>query len=123
MRRIRARQNALCMLYERGEQFDLERLDLKTGEHKSKEYLAINPMGKVPALKDGHALVTELPAILVYLADKYPRAGWRRDRCPRAGCLPQVDVLQRQCLEPAIMDRFMQRESPPSTAGWGPSTT
>ena len=42
---------------------------------KSPDYLAINPMGKVPALAHGDAVVTECGAILAYLADAFPDAG------------------------------------------------
>ncbi|MGF1457370.1 MAG: glutathione S-transferase family protein [Alphaproteobacteria bacterium] len=42
---------------------------------KSAEYLAINPMGKVPALTHGAAVVTECAAIIAYLADAFPDAG------------------------------------------------
>lgn len=39
---------------------------------KNAEYLAVNPMGKVPALKHGHVVVTETAAICAYLADRFP---------------------------------------------------
>ncbi|HSF96670.1 MAG TPA: glutathione S-transferase family protein [Thermohalobaculum sp.] len=42
---------------------------------KSAEYLAVNPMGKVPALRHGEAVVTETAAICAYLADAFPQAG------------------------------------------------
>ena len=42
---------------------------------KAPDYLAINPMGKVPAIKHGETVVTETPAILAYLADAFPEAG------------------------------------------------
>ena len=42
---------------------------------KSPEYLAINPMGKVPALQHGPRVVTECAAICTYLADAFPQAG------------------------------------------------
>ena len=42
---------------------------------KSAEYLAINPMGKVPALRHGDTVVTETAAICAYLADAFPEAG------------------------------------------------
>lgn len=42
---------------------------------KSAEYLAINPMGKVPSLKHGDSIVTETPAILTYLADTFADKG------------------------------------------------
>ena len=42
---------------------------------KSPDYLAVNPMGKVPALRDGDVVVTEAAAICAYLADRFPQAG------------------------------------------------
>ena len=43
-------------------------------EMKTPAYLAINPMGKVPAIKQGDTVVTETGAILSYLADRFPEA-------------------------------------------------
>ena len=45
------------------------------GTFKSPEYLAINPMGKVPALRHGDTVVTEVSAICAYLADRFPERG------------------------------------------------
>lgn len=45
------------------------------GENKSPEYLAVNPMGKVPAIVHGGTVVTECAAIIAYLADAFPQAG------------------------------------------------
>ena len=42
---------------------------------KAPEYLAVNPMGKVPALRDGDTVVTESAAICAYLADRFPQRG------------------------------------------------
>ena len=42
---------------------------------KSAEYLAVNPMGKVPAIRHGPTIVTEAPAICAYLADAFPETG------------------------------------------------
>ena len=42
---------------------------------KGPDYLAINPMGKVPAIRHGNAVVTEAAAICAYLADAFPEAG------------------------------------------------
>ena len=50
-------------------------LDFAAGEQQSPEYRAINPMGKVPALVDGDAVVTEVAAICAYLADKFADKG------------------------------------------------
>ncbi|RZS54826.1 glutathione S-transferase family protein [Sphaerotilus mobilis] len=50
---------------------------------KEPAYLAINPMGKVPALRDGDAVVTEAPAICAYLADRFAQAGLAPDPASR----------------------------------------
>ena len=47
------------------------RVDLANGEQKSKEYLAINPAGQVPALTDGDIIIPGSHGILTYLADRY----------------------------------------------------
>jgi glutathione S-transferase len=44
------------------------------GENKSPEYLAVNPMGKVPTIVHGGTVVTECAAIIAYLADAFPQA-------------------------------------------------
>ena len=46
-------------------------LDMQVGEHKQPEFLAINPMAKVPAIVDGNFQLWESGAILLYLAEKY----------------------------------------------------
>lgn len=48
-------------------------LDLQAGEHRKPEYLAINPMGKVPAIVDDDFQIWESGAILLYLANKYDK--------------------------------------------------
>ena len=58
-------------LEELGISYEYKKLDISTGENKKPEYLAINPMGKVPALVDGDFRIWESGAILWYLATKY----------------------------------------------------
>jgi len=62
------------MLEELGEPFDVQYIDYGA-TMKSANFLQINPMGKVPALKHGDVVITETPAILTYLADAYPEKG------------------------------------------------
>lgn len=62
------------MLEEAGAPYHVELLDFETGEHKRPEYLALNPMGKVPAIVHCGVVVTEAAAICAYLADAFPRA-------------------------------------------------
>ena len=54
---------ALWMLEEIGEPYDIKLLKLSTGENRKPDYLAINPMGKVPALRHGEVVITEVAAI------------------------------------------------------------
>jgi glutathione S-transferase len=62
------------MLEEVGRPYRTELVDFATTA-KAPEYLAINPMGKVPSLRHGDAVVTECAAICAYLADAFPEAG------------------------------------------------
>lgn len=108
------------MLHELGVPFEIVPIDLKAGEHKKPDFLKINPMGKIPVLKDGDTIITETPAILVYLADKYPNAGlapaiYDPDRAAYLRWL----FFYGSCFEPACVDMAMKRETPPSMAGWG----
>lgn len=63
------------LLEELGVPYELQVLDMKAGEQRRPAYLAINPMGKVPAIRHDGALVTEQVAIYLYLADLFPEAG------------------------------------------------
>ncbi|WP_132998791.1 glutathione S-transferase family protein [Luteimonas arsenica] len=62
------------MLEELGIEYTTVVQDYGTGM-KSPEYLAINPMGKVPALEHRGVVITEAAAICAYLADAFPQAG------------------------------------------------
>lgn len=62
------------MLEEVGAPYRIEVLDYE-GQMKTPQYLAINPMGKVPAIVHGQRVVTETAAICAYLADAFPQAG------------------------------------------------
>lgn len=63
------------LLIELGVEHELRLLDFDRREHKSPEYLAINPAGRVPALVMDGQVVTEAAAIAMHLADQHPQAG------------------------------------------------
>lgn len=103
---------ALILLEELGADYQLHVLNMKTGEQRQAAYLAINPMGKVPAVLHGDALVTEQVAVFLYLADLYPEA----DLAPAIGDMRRGPYLRwmafyGSCFEPALMDRAMKREA------------
>src|SRR6266404_6887852 len=61
-------------LAEAGAQFEAIRLDLKAGDQRKPEYLAVNPKGRVPALATPRGVLTETPAILAFVAQSFPDA-------------------------------------------------
>lgn len=63
---------ALWALKELGLDFDYVPIDLTKGEHRSPEFLEINPAGKLPVLVDGDLVLPESAAIILYLAEKHP---------------------------------------------------
>ena len=85
------------MLEEVGAPYRIEYIDLQHGEHKQPAFLAVNPMGKLPAIVHRGTAVTETGAICAYLADAFPAAGLspRWDE-PVRGNLPALDVLRRR---------------------------
>jgi glutathione S-transferase len=62
---------AYWMLEELGVPFKVKAIDIRKGEQKAPAYLKLNPAGKVPTLTDGEVVVSENPAIGIYLADRY----------------------------------------------------
>lgn len=94
--------------------YSLHVLNLRTGESRKPEYLAINPMGKVPALKHGDVVVTEQAAVYMYAAELYPEAKMSPAvGDPLRGSYLRWMVFYGSCLEPALADRSMNREPPP----------
>jgi glutathione S-transferase len=96
--------------------------DITTGAQKKLEYLAINPMGKVPALKDGKASLAEAAAIAAYVAERYPKA----KLAPPLGDPLRAKYLYwlffgPGCIEPAMVQIATKIEMNPAAAGWGDS--
>ena len=113
-------QIARWMLEEVGAPYDQVLLDYGT-TMKAPDYLAINPMGKVPAIKHGETVVTECAAICAYLADAFPDAGLAPDTANR-GEYYRWMFFGAGPLEQAIINKSLGFVVPPdkeATAGYG----
>jgi glutathione S-transferase len=111
---------ALWLMEETGQPYERVLVDISTGAQKRLEYLAVNPMGKVPALKDGEATLAETAAICAYVAERYPEAGL----APPIGDPLRARYLYwlffgPGCVEPAMVQIATKLELNPVAAGWG----
>jgi glutathione S-transferase len=102
---------ARILLEELGAPYTLHVLNMKAAEQRAPAYLAINPMGKVPALTHGDALITEQVAVFLYLADLFPQAGLAPAiGDPLRGPYLRWMAFYGSCFEPALVDRAQKRE-------------
>ena len=83
---------------------------------KGPEFLALNPMGKVPVLRHGAAVVTECAAICAYLAEAFPEAGLAPREAERAPYLRWM-FFAAGPLEAAVVNRSLGVEVPPERRG------
>jgi glutathione S-transferase len=102
---------ARWMLEETGEPYEVHLLSLPKGENRAPAYLAVNPMGKVPALDHDGTVITEAAAICAYLADTFSKAGLNvpvGDK--RRGPYLKWLFFGPSCVEPAVTDRAFPRK-------------
>src|ERR1700712_2287284 len=103
------------LLEELGAPYDLHVMNMKAGENRQPAYLAINPLGKVPAVTHGDALVTEQVAVFLYLADLFPAAGLAPAiGDPLRGPYLRWMAFYGSSFEPALIDRS-QKHVPPAS--------
>src|ERR1700716_1869716 len=112
--------SALWLMEETGQPYVRVLTDITAGAQKTPEYLAINPMGKVPALRDGEATLAEAAAICAYVAERYPQA----KLAPKVGNPRRAKYLYwlffgPGCIEPAMVQLATKIEINPVAAGWG----
>lgn len=112
--------SVLILLEELDAPYTLKDLNFKVGAQREPEYLAVNPMGKVPAIVHNGALVTELGAVFIYLADAFPQ----KKLAPQIGDPLRGPYLRwlafyGSAFEPAIMDRYTKQEPPRSMSAYG----
>jgi glutathione S-transferase len=111
---------ALMLLEELGAPYEIKILNMKAGEQRQPAYLAVNPLGKVPAILDGDALVTEQVAIFIYLADRFPDARLAPAvDDPLRGPYLRWLVYYAACFEPALMDKVHELEPAPMQSPYG----
>lgn len=113
-------QIARWMLEEVGAEYRTEVLQYGP-EMKSQDFLAVNPMGKVPTIRHGDVVVTEAAAICAYLADAFPEAGLAPPPGER-GAYYRWMFFAAGPLEAATINRALKFEVPPereSMIGYG----
>jgi glutathione S-transferase len=110
----------LWMLEEIGEPYGIHLLSIKQGTNRAPDYLAVNPMGKVPALRHGETVVTEVAAICTYLADAFPQAGLNIPLDdPRRGPYLKWLFFGPGVVETAMFDRAYPRSGEPARTALG----
>jgi glutathione S-transferase len=112
--------NVVWMLEEVGVPYELRWVDIMKGEQKAPELLAKNPMGKIPLLVDGDAVVTESAAIALYLADRYAygRLAPKVDD-PARGTYLRWSFYAPSVIEPGAMAKHQGWTFRDGNAGWG----
>src|SRR5262245_55305721 len=96
---------AKWMLDECGADYEIVPIDFTKREHKTPEFLKINPAGKLPALVDDEVKIFENAAICLYLGDKFPEAKLAPQiGAPERGRYLSLMVYSTSQLEPAMGD-------------------
>jgi glutathione S-transferase len=110
----------IWMLEEVGVPYELRTVDIMAGAQKNPDVVALNPMGKLPTLTDGDAIVTESAAIGLYLADRYAygRLAPHVD-APERGTYLRWSLYAPSVIEPGAMAKLSGWQAKPSQVGWG----
>lgn len=107
----------LVLLEELDAPYVLRDVNFKRGDQRRPEYLAVNPLGKVPAILHNGALVTEQGAIFIYLADAYPQKKLAPPiGDPLRGPYLRWLVFYGSAFEPAVIDRSLKRDPAPRSS-------
>jgi glutathione S-transferase len=102
---------ARVLLEELGADYELHVVNFNKKEQRDTSYLQVNPMGKVPAILHGDALVTEQPAVYTFLADLYADKGLAPALDdPLRGPYLRWMAFYGSSFEPALIDKAMKRD-------------
>ena len=102
---------ARVLLEELGADYELHVVNFNKKEQRDTSYLQVNPMGKVPAILHGEALVTEQPAVYTFLADLYADKGLAPALDdPLRGPYLRWMAFYGSSFEPALIDKAMKRD-------------
>jgi glutathione S-transferase len=109
------------MLEEIGQPYELKLVRFDRGDNRKPEFLAINPMGKLPTLIHRGIVVTESAAVCAYLADAFPSVGLApAQNDPARATYLRWMFFGAGCLEPALVDQMLKRPSAEKRAlGYG----
>lgn len=112
--------SVLILLEELDAPYVLRDVNLRAGAQRAPEYLAVNPLGKVPAIVHDGALVTELGAIFIYLADAFPQRKLAPPiGDPLRGPYLRWLVFYGSAFETAVLDRHLKNAPPRSMSAYG----
>jgi glutathione S-transferase len=112
--------NTLWMLEELGAPYELAFVDIMKNAQKSPEILALNPMGKIPILRDGDVVLTESAAIGLYLADRYALGKLApAPDDPERGPYLRWSLFAPSVIEPGMSAKSSGGQFKPGQVGWG----
>jgi glutathione S-transferase len=109
------------LLEESGLTYERIAIDIRAAHSKNDPvFRAVSPLGKVPALQDGAACLSDSGAICIYIADQYPESqlGPRVGHPDRA-CFLQWVTYTNSVIEPSMAEKFAKLEPRPASYGWG----
>ena len=110
------------MLEECGAPYEVKLVDFNKREHKAPSFVAINAMGKLPTIVHKGVVITEVAAIITYLADAFPAAGLAPALDdPKRGVFLRWMFFGAGCVDSAIIDKMFSRPAPerPGAIGYG----
>lgn len=112
---------ALWMLEEAGIDYDMQLIDIRRPDRQdSDEFLMASPMGKVPAIVDGDAFMSESAAICIYVADRYaPGSLAPTPDDSQRGKYLYWTMYTPAVIEPAMAEKFAKIEPSRTRNGWG----